>query len=393
MKASLAPSFEPVKRPGTVACGAPLLDPNGPKVVLGWSADDLAAPLAPTAKTLFGPRGVLLHSDGSFWVADTGHHRLLGWYRTPDCDNQPADIVIGQPDFLVEGRNAKGAPGLRTMNVPTGIAAFGDGLVLADPWNHRVLIWHERPTGSGQPADIVLGQDQADGALANRGADRSAADSLNWPYGVAAKDGDLIVADTGNRRVLIFENPSTSGQAADVVLGQMDFQTRDENAGGDVSAASMRWPHGIALWGDNLVIADAGNNRLMVWDHLSIEDGAPATTILGQAGVQSCDHNRGDYYPSDRALNMPYAAAAADGRLVIADTANSRLLGWPDPGSPVADRLAGQPDFAAKGDNRWGLPTRDSLCWPYGLSVFGSTLAIADSGNNRVLIWELAHER
>ena len=57
-----------------------------------------------------------------------------------------------------------------------------------------------------------------------------------------------------------------------------------------------------------------------------------------------------------------------------------------------AERLTGQPDFASKGDNAWGLPGRDTLCWPYGLSVLGRRVAIADSGNNRVLLWDLAHE-
>ena len=38
----------------------------------------------------------------------------------------------------------------------------------------------------------------------------------------------------------------------------------------------------------------------------------------------------------------------------------------------------------------WGVATRDSLCWPYGLSVLGGLVAIADSGNNRVLLWEVA---
>jgi hypothetical protein len=173
----------------------------------------------------------------------------------------------------------------------------------------------------------------------------------------------------------------------------MDFQTRDENAGGDVSAFSMRWPHGIALWSGHLVIADAGNNRLMLWGRWPTAFGSPCSSVLGQADATGHDHNRGDYYPTDQALNMPYAVASAGDRLVVADTANSRLLSWSSPESEAADRLAGQPDFAAKGDNRWGLPVRDSLCWPYGLSVRGSTLAIADSGNNRVLIWGLASEQ
>ncbi|MDJ0951074.1 MAG: hypothetical protein QNJ94_19360 [Alphaproteobacteria bacterium] len=55
-----------------------------------------------------------------------------------------------------------------------------------------------------------------------------------------------------------------------------------------------------------------------------------------------------------------------------------------------ADRLSGQPDFASEGDNGWGIPGRDTLCWPYGLSVLGWTFAIADSGNNLFLLWDLA---
>jgi NHL repeat len=53
-------------------------------------------------------------------------------------------------------------------------------------------------------------------------------------------------------------------------------------------------------------------------------------------------------------------------------------------------RLAGQRDFTAKGDNRWALPARDSLCWPYSVAACEDTLVVADSGNNRVLVWETA---
>jgi hypothetical protein len=79
--------------------------------------------------------------------------------------------------------------------------------------------------------------------------------------------------------------------------------------------------------------------------------------------------------------------------LVVADTANSRLVGWRlselAAGAP-ATGLVAQPDFLTKGDNRWGRAVRDSLCWPYGVAASGDTLAIADSGNSRVALWDLA---
>lgn len=388
MRLSGSAAFTPVKAAGSAAAGAPLLDPAGPRVALGWTPDALAAPLAPSAATLFGPRGACLHPDGSLWVADTGHHRLLGWRRAPEADKRPADIVLGQPGFDREGRNAKGDATALTMNVPTGVCAWGEGLAVADGWNHRVLLWRRVPDRSGQPPDLILGQADGVGALANRGVDAPTAATLHWPYGVAVVAGRLVVCDAGNRRVLVWEAPERDGQPADLVLGQRDFVTRDENAGGPVSAMSMRWPHGACLWRGGLAVADAGDNRVMLWRDFPATNGQPCDAVLGQADMGACDHNRAAYYPDAAALNMPYAVAGADGCLLVADTANSRLLGFAD--GPAASRLTGQPDFAAKGDNRWGPPVRDSLCWPYGLSVLGRRVAVADSGNNRVLLWDLA---
>ena len=103
--------------------------------------------------------------------------------------------------------------------------------------------------------------------------------------------------------------------------------------------------------------------------------------MLGQVDVTRLDHNRGAYYPTAGAMNMPYGLCVRDDRLIVADTANSRLLGFDLPDVRMdasASRLAGQPDFTRKGDNRWVPAARDRLCWPYGLAASGSTVAIAD---------------
>jgi hypothetical protein len=55
-----------------------------------------------------------------------------------------------------------------------------------------------------------------------------------------------------------------------------------------------------------------------------------------------------------------------------------------------ARQLAGQLDFGSKGDNRWQPPQRDSLCWPYAVQAAGNSVVVADSGNNRVSLWQLA---
>lgn len=372
-----------------------LLDELGARTVLGETPDDsgLVSPIAPTAKTLFGPRGAVLASpEGPLFVCDTGHHRLLIWSSAPGRSGTPADIVIGQPDFTLEGRNARGNVGAASLNVPTGIAASNGVLAVADAWNHRVLIWHRFPTRSNQPADVVLGQADFAGALANRGKAHASADTLNWCYGVAIADGALYVADTGNRRVLKWNRvPSHNGTPADLVLGQQDFITRDENAGHPPSAAGMRWPHTVAVAENRLFVTDAGNNRVMVWDQMPADNGAPCSFILGQQDFASVDHNMAAYYPTAAALNMPYGLAVLNDMLAIADTANSRLVAHKLDElamTAAASRMTGQRTFHDKGDNRWRAPSSDSLCWPYGITACGSTLVIADSGNNRVLLWE-----
>lgn len=372
-----------------------LLEAAGARVALGdhVGADGLPTPLAPRPDTLFGPRGVCFEPDrGRFFVADTGHHRLLIWNSVPTEDNAPADVLIGQPDFFSEGRNAHKSPDAATLNMPTGISTDGETLAVADAWNHRVLIWRALPHRSNQPADLVLGQEDFAGVLANRGASHAAADTLNWCYGVTIADGRLFVADTGNRRVLVWNSlPEKNGQPADLVLGQENAATRDDNASGIGAAVGMRWPHAIAVAGARIVVADAGNNRIMVWNAMPNADGAPCSFVLGQSGFGGNALNRASLDPDARALNMPYGLAIADGVLYCADTANSRLVGYrlAELGmDSAACRLAAQHGFSDKGDNRWRFAARDSVCWPFALAASGGTIAVADTGNNRVLLWE-----
>lgn len=384
-----------VARDNHVPCR--FMSASGARVVLGGevTSNGLVQSIVPAAHTLFGPRGVCLAgANGPLFVCDSGHHRLLIWSQLPSEDQAPADLLIGQADFAREGRNAKGDIGPATLNVPTGVAAVDGVLAVADAWNHRILIWYGYPLSSNRSADVVLGQADFTGGLANRGDACPRADTLNWCYGVAISDGKLIVCDTGNRRVLVWnELPKVDGAPADLVLGQRDFTTRDDNAGASASALGMRWPHGIACPKGALVISDAGNNRVMVWRRFPYVCGTPSDFVLGQDDFARVDHNRTAYDPSSSAMSMPYGLAVWDDQLVVCDTANSRLLAFEldelSMDAP-ATGLAAQHGFADKGDNRWRAACRDSLCWPYDASPSGRTLAIADTGNNRILLWEKA---
>ncbi|MEO1369651.1 MAG: hypothetical protein AAFX50_20925, partial [Acidobacteriota bacterium] len=95
---------------------------------------------------------------------------------------------------------------------------------------------------------------------------------------------------------------------------------------------------------------------------------------------------------SAAALRFPYGVTSQGRLMAVADTANNRVLlyyGPPGGAGEGAQAVLDQPDFASNGENRWTAVEDDSLCWPYGLWLHGSRLAVADSGNNRILVWDV----
>ncbi len=371
-----------------------------PQVWLGAPAPGgLALPAAkPSMAWMYSPRGVFV-SDEHLVVTDTGNHRVLIWHGVPERDEQPADVVLGQPDGETEGPAAGGRGPERGMHLPTGVIVHDGKLVVADAWHHRILVWDKVPTVSDVAPDLVIGQPAACSVEVNRGGDCSA-DSLYWPFGIAVVGTTFWVADTGNRRVLGWRNGIPhADRPADVIVGQPDATSHDENRGGPAGADSFRWAHDIAGRDDLLLVADAGDHRLLGWTPQPEAD-RPADRVVGQPDFTSAEEWPYGPHTNDR-MRFPYAvsldSSGGQERLAVADTANNRILLWDGmPDGPVcrgADYVLAQPDFGSNGENRWTSVQRNTLCWPYGLSLHGDTLAVADSGNNRVMIWRRKREK
>ncbi|MBJ7339448.1 NHL repeat-containing protein [Mycolicibacterium sp.] len=374
---------------------APDVDLSGgwaPELWLGAPAPGGLAlpPASPTMAWMYSPRGVFL-GDHHVVVADSGNHRVLIWHGMPTADEQPADVVLGQPDGVTEGRAANGRGPERGMNLPTGVLVHDGRLIVADAWHHRILVWDDVPVLDDTPPDHVLGQPDPSSVLPNQGGECSAS-TFYWPFGIAVVGSRFWVADTGNRRVLGWDGGiPTRGRPADIVLGQPDASHREENRGGDAGPASFRWPHDIAGREDLLLIADAGDHRVLGWSPQPDAD-RPADVVIGQSDFTTSTEWPYGPHTGDR-FRFPYAIGLdGDGsgeRLAIADTANNRILLWdgvPTDGR-AADYVLAQPDLGSNGENRWTSVQRDTLCWPYGISLRGDRLAVSDSGNNRVVIW------
>lgn len=365
-----------------------------PSVWLGAYSDfGLALPAAnPTDSQFYAPRGVFLNDD-YLVVADSGNHRVLIWRGVPESDQKPADVVLGQPDFTTEGARAGGASVEKGLHLPTNVKIINGKLFVADSWHHRILVWHKIPQQNFQKPDYAIGQASLSETTENRGAGKPDDKSFYWCYGFNQVGDWFYVADTGNRRILGWRGLPEPEQPAEVVLGQNSFDVSLENRGGAVTASSFRWAHDVAGDKDLLLVADAGNHRVLGWTGLPEAD-RDADLVIGQPDF-AASHEIPYYAQGAQKLRFPYSLAVDKDILAVADTANNRVLLWkglPNKGDvfPAADAVIGQTDFAGNGENRWKSVERDTLCWVYGIALHGNKLAVADSGNNRVMLWDVS---
>src|SRR5439155_19365391 len=102
-----------------------------------------------------------------------------------------------------------------TLCVPLGVVTSGNAIYIADSGNNRVLEYDD-PRGTDTSADAVLGQsDFTSNSLGCHGSGESAATFCS-PTRVAADSvGNLYVTDQSNDRVLLFLTPLTSDHVAD----------------------------------------------------------------------------------------------------------------------------------------------------------------------------------
>jgi len=282
------------------------------------------AGLGPAA--LRRPLGAVV-SDGRLYVSDSGNRRVLVWEALPATNAAPAALALGQPDLFTAGLGA----GAAEMQEPAGLAAAAGRLLVCDRMNHRVLVWTTPPSASGTPADLVLGQAGFDLNVANRGSVPSAG-GLRDPVAVWTDGARVLVADRGNHRVLVWTSfPTQSGQPADLVLGQVDFDLAVPGNG----PVGLFHPSDVAATGSQIFVADAGNHRILVWHTFPDVSGAPADAVLGQASFAGRAPNDDDQDglpdagPSARTLksadDMLTVTIIGD-RLYVGDTGNHRLL-------------------------------------------------------------------
>lgn len=359
----------------------------------------------PSFDFLVGPNSLTKRVDGSYYspggisrfgpeglaLRDLGGNRVSVWRRFPATATAAPDLVLGKPDGALGGPELGGVSASSLVGTNGSLGVYGDEERLLVPDGSRLLIWSHLPQHNYAPADLVIGQPTF--TTAELGVDYRgiSAATLAHPSGVFAQGGRLFIADKSNNRVLI-GRPGTTP----LVLGQPDPQSFRPNLDyHQPSASTLSGPSDVYFDGTRLWVADTGNHRVLVWNALPTQAGAPADLVLGQASFSEVSPNRGRGQTAADGLFYPSAVAVQGDRLYVADTFNHRVLIYqplPTTSGAAAAIAVGQADLSSGLPNHgsgWSQRSGEGLALPLGVFVEDTgRLWVADQENNRVLAFD-----
>jgi hypothetical protein len=362
------------------------------------------------AGTLVQPTGPVAWNGTTFLAPDTFSMRILAFSVLPGSSVHPVTSwVIGDSATTFDA-----CDGVATFLTPQSLFLSGTKLVVSDPALGQVFLYDPIPADSGAsavPVAVGTADDTASGLYA--------------PEAAILVGTKLFVADTQHNRVLVWDpapsDPAAATPAATFVLGQAGFTTggatpaplvayNDTDADGfpgatlagppvsydtRPSASVMRAPAGLWSDGTRLIVADTGNNRLLVWNTLPTTSGAAADRVVGQATFTTAVASAGT-----TGLDRPYAIAFDGTRYFVADYGNNRVVVYPATlpamNGVAATAVLGQRTFAGNAPNDDdgdgtpdATPSAGSLDGPTGVAWYSpGRLFVTDTYNGRVLVFD-----
>lgn len=357
----------------------------------------------PASRTnLLAPRGAVAFSGGgAVYVPDAGHNRVLGFAPDSGAGAQ-ADFVLGQAGFTQGGGvidQGKHPQAAHVSIYPTGVGR----MAVAEPSANRVSLYHTLPTSQATLPLSLFGQDNFTDSAPDCFPRR-----LNGPQSVSITPSGTrtIVADTGNHRVVVYDNFTPPGDLSlefTRLLGQGLSNECNPNRGGLPNGGTMSQPTGVWTDGERVVVADTGNNRVLIWNTFPAllnpftGEVEPAHLVLGQPNFSAVLPNQGFASPAAARMNAPTHVASDGTRLAVADTGNHRVLIWTTwPGADGAlpqvvlgqgSFIKGLPNDSIPGGGSDG-PSAAVFSSPTGLTFHNGKLYVTDRDNNRVLIFE-----
>jgi 6-phosphogluconolactonase (cycloisomerase 2 family) len=239
---------------------------------------------------------------------------------------------------------------------------------------------------AGAGAMAVIGQSDY-----TSGSSGLSATSFDRPNGIAIDSTDrrMFVVDRNNSRVLVF-NLGADGRpldnTADFVIGQANFTTNS----GYAAQNKLSFPEAVAYddTRNRLFVADTGLDRVLVYDANSIANNMNASYVLGQVDFTSSSSGT-----AANKMDNPRAMAIdeAGNRLFLTDSGNSRVLIYDLSALSnglAASNVIGQLNFASYSSTRDQFTT--SSVNGVAFDQDSNRLFVSDGGNSRLMVWNVS---
>ncbi|MBW7882219.1 MAG: SMP-30/gluconolactonase/LRE family protein [Caldilineaceae bacterium] len=292
---------------------------------------------------LVSPRAVAIGPAGERVIADSGNHRIVILDRDGNylrsfgsfCNvNDPQNTPCTDPD----GAAGPAVVGDGQFYEPWGVVVDPQGsLYVADTWNGRIQVF-----------DLEGNLLRKWGIFATTNAELGDPNALFGPRGLAIDlDGNLLVADTGNKRILKF----TPG-------GELIEQI----GGGGVIAGRFEEPTDVTVdpTDGSYLVADSWNGRVQ---RFSTE-----MDYLGEFLVPG--------WSGREVSQKPFLTVLADGAIYATDPATALIIVFNRDGT-VRGAFGGSGVDA----NRIGLANGITA------DLSAAAVVVADAGNNRVMVF------
>ena len=261
--------------------------------------------------------------------------------------SEPLDGTVVLNDFTLTGNTFSTPPiisdNIITITVDRAIT-FADELTvsytagdLTDVAGNALASFGPEDVTNNMPVPVATFAD----TIGSTGPDDG---KFNSPYGITTNSTHILVADSGNDRIQIFDLDGNH-------LSSFGSNGRDPGKFDD--------PRGITTNSTHILVADTGNSRIQIFDL----DG----THVSQFGSNGTGNDQ-FYSPSGITTNSTH--------ILVADTGNHRIQIFDLDGNYVSK-------FGIDG------PGNGQFRFPTGITTNSTHILVADSGNSRVQIFDL----
>ncbi|MBM3487131.1 MAG: redoxin domain-containing protein [Alphaproteobacteria bacterium] len=314
----------------------------------------LADPAAPAPAQLRFPAKIKrVPGAMTRWaVADSGHNQIVLF---DDAGGEIARFGDGSAGF------EDGLPGEASFANPQGLAATEAAIFVADTGNHAI---RRIALATGEVATLA--------GVGRRGPVLRTTTSAfeTWlasPWDLALAGRQLFFANAGTHQIGVLD-------LEDLLVTPFAGSGHEEIVDGAGGNASLAQPSGLDVdpAGTTLYIADAETSAVRA---VALDGSAEVRTLIG-AGLFEFGHRDGPF--ADALLQHPLAVAAADGRVLVADSFNHAVR--------VLDLARRRVDDLDGGRLVCTDPVCLPLAEPAGIALDGrDRVLIADGNNHRIV--------